>query len=297
MGVDVVETITRLRHRLDPERTAGRSIGLVPTMGALHDGHLALIERARRECECVVVSIFVNALQFDREDDLQRYPRTLAADLEACRELGADVVFAPGAEEMYPSPPCCTVQVSRITDHLCGASRRGHFDGVATVVLKLFHLVEPTQAYFGEKDAQQTAVIRRLVDDVNLRVGIVEVPIVREPDGLAISSRNVHLRRDERQLALALYHALCEGRRLIVEGERDPSLVRAGAATCIPADGRLRLEYLDAVGPDDMQPVDQITGPVRLAGALWVGKTRLIDNLVCVPPRVPRPDVPEKEEP
>ena len=253
-------------------------------MGALHAGHTALIERARRECGCVVVSIFVNPLQFDREDDLRRYPRTLQADLDVCRGLGVDVVFSPRAAEMYPAPPACTVQIARLADHLCGRHRPGHFEGVATVVLKLLQIVQPARAYFGGKDAQQTAIVRRVVRDFNVPVEIVEVPIVRESDGLAVSSRNVHMNRDERGVAASLYRVLCEARRQIAAGQTDTGAVRARAAACLPGAGSLRLEYLDIVDPEDMQPVQAISGPVRVAGALWVGGTRLIDNLLCVPP-------------
>ena len=284
MTVEVVETATALRARLDRARGAGSSIGLVPTMGALHAGHTALIERARRECDCVVVTIFVNPLQFDREDDLRCYPRTLEADLGTCRGLGVDVVFAPRDDEMYPSPPACTVRIARLADHLCGRYRPGHFEGVATVVLKLLQIAQPARAYFGEKDAQQTAIIRRVVRDFNVPVDIVEVPIVREPDGLAISSRNVHLSRDERRVAVSLYRVLCAAQRHIAAGLTDTGDVRRLAAACLPAADGLRLEYLELVDPEDMQPVEAITGPVRIAGALWVGATRLIDNVLCVPP-------------
>src|SRR6185312_4466595 len=166
------------------------TLGLVPTMGALHDGHIRLIDQARRECDAVAVSIFVNPLQFDRNDDLENYPRTLEADRQLCERMGVDVVFAPRAAEMYPSEPICTVDVGRLGDHLCGRSRPGHFRGVATVVLKLLNMVQPHRAYFGEKDAQQLAIVRRLVRDFNVPVTIVSVPTVREPDGLALSSRN-----------------------------------------------------------------------------------------------------------
>ncbi len=284
MTAGVVETVAALRERLDRSRGAGISIGLVPTMGALHAGHTALIERARRECGCVVVTIFVNPLQFDREDDLRRYPRTLEADLDTCRSLDVDVVFAPRDDEMYPSPPACTVRVDRLADHLCGRHRPGHFEGVATVVLKLLQIAQPQRAYFGEKDAQQTAIIRRVVRDFNVPVDIVEVPIVREPDGLAISSRNVHLSRGERRVAVSLYRVLCEVQRHIAAGRTDAAEVRRQAAACLPADDGLRLEYLELVDPGNMQPVERITGPVRVAGALWVGATRLIDNLLCKPP-------------
>jgi pantoate--beta-alanine ligase len=253
-------------------------------MGALHAGHTALIERARRECDCVVVTIFVNPLQFDREDDLRRYPRTLEADLDTCGALGVDVVFAPRDAEMYPSPSACTVRIARLADHLCGRHRPGHFEGVATVVLKLLQIAQPARAYFGEKDAQQTAIIRRVVRDFNVPVDIVEVPIVRAPDGLAISSRNAHLSRAERQVAVSLYHVLCEAQRQIATGQTDAEAVCRLAAARLPADAGLRLEYLELVDPEEMQPVGRIAGPVRAAGALWVGGTRLIDNLLCAPP-------------
>ena len=288
-AVDVAETVAALRARLAEPRKAGVSIGLVPTMGALHAGHRALIERARRECGLVVVTIFVNPLQFDREDDLRRYPRTLAVDLDTCRALGVDVVFAPGSTEMYPAPPACTVQIARLADHLCGRHRPGHFEGVATVVLKLLQIAQPTRAYFGAKDAQQTAIIRRLVRDFNVPVDIVEAPIVREPDGLAVSSRNVHLSREERRVAVSLYHLLRDVQRQIAAGRPDAGAVRRQAVAGLPDAAGLRLEYLEIVDPEDMQPVESITGAVRVAGALWVGGTRLIDNLLCLPPAAVEP--------
>ena len=288
----LIETIPALRERLVLLRSGSALVGLVPTMGALHAGHVELIDRARRECQGVVVSIFVNPLQFDRQDDLRSYPRALQADLDICRDLGVDVVFAPREEEMYPLSPCCTVDIIRIADHLCGPHRPGHFRGVATVVLKLFQVVQPNRAYFGEKDAQQTAIVRRLVRDFNVPVDVVEVPIVREPDGLAVSSRNAHLRPEERQVAVVLYQALREARGRIAAGETDAAAVREQAAACVPDGSGLRLEYLEIVDPDDMQPVEMITGTVRVAGALWVEKTRLIDNVLCTPdsdrPQSPR---------
>ena len=281
MAPELVGTIAELRERRAGWRRVGEVVGLVPTMGALHAGHQKLIEHARRDCQHVVVSIFVNPLQFNQKDDLARYPRTLQADLDVSDKLGVDLVFAPAESEIYPSAPRCTVDVTRIADHLCGRYRPGHFAGVATVVLKLFQIVQPTRAYFGEKDAQQTAVVRRLVRDFDIPVEVVEIPIVREADGLALSSRNAHLGPHERQLALALYRALCEARRQISAGETDPGIVRQRAEACVPDDTALRLEYLEIVDPDDMQPVEQITGAVRVAGALWVGTTRLIDNVLC----------------
>ena len=288
MCLELADTIALLRERLRPARAAAAAIGLVPTMGALHAGHFALIDRARRECRCIVVSIFVNPLQFDRQDDLRRYPRALQADLDACRARGVDLVFAPGQSEMYPVLPACTVEVAKLADHLCGRHRPGHFNGVATVVLKLLQIVQPARAYFGEKDAQQLAVIRRLVRDLNVPVDIVEVPTVREADGLAISSRNAHLSSEERQMAVALYRALCCGQRQIATGETDAAAVRDRAVACVPDDAGLRLEYLEVVDPEEMQPVRTVARPVRIAGALWVGATRLIDNVLCAPPPAAR---------
>lgn len=282
---ELVALIADIRRRMADVRRTGATIGLVPTMGALHAGHARLIQEARRECRAVVVSIFVNPLQFDRPGDLERYPRTLETDRELCRSLGVDVVFAPPPEEMYPVPPACTVDVGRLADHLCGRHRPGHFRGVATVVVKLLDIVQPDRAYFGEKDAQQLAIVRRLVLDLNVPVQIVGVPTVREPDGLALSSRNTLLSPPERRSAIALYHALQKADRQIASGATDPGRVRAAAAAEIPSDAALKLEYLEIVDPDDMQPVTRITGPVRVAGALWVGSTRLIDNLLSIPPR------------
>lgn len=284
MTTVLVETVAALREHLAADVAAAGPIGLVPTMGALHEGHRALIRRARDECAVVVVSVFVNPLQFDRADDLERYPRTLSSDVATCDALGVDVVFAPAAADMYPRPPCCTVTVTRITDHLCGRHRPGHFSGVATVVLKLLQIVAPGRAYFGEKDAQQTAVIRRLVQDFNLPTIIIEVPIVREADGLAVSSRNVHLSGDDRRLSVALSRALTVGCQVVADGEQDATVVRSRAAASVPDHPRVRLEYLEVVDPDEMQPVARIDAPVRIAGALWVGETRLIDNMVCRPP-------------
>ncbi|HVG69688.1 MAG TPA: pantoate--beta-alanine ligase [Vicinamibacterales bacterium] len=279
MSAEVAETIARVRAWRDDRRRAGERVGFVPTMGALHEGHGRLIETARQRGDHVVVSIFVNPLQFDRTEDLERYPRTLDADLRICNDRGVDVVFVPTVGEMYPVEPLCTVTVTRITDRLCGQFRPGHFDGVATVVTKLFDIVQPDIAYFGEKDAQQLAVIRRMVVDLNIPVDIVGVPTVREADGLALSSRNVRLSTEERSKALALYRALREADRAIAGGERDARAVERRAAAVIPPDGSLRLEYLEIVDPVELQRVDRIDGTVLVAGALWVGNTRLIDNL------------------
>ena len=282
MAPRVYDGIAGLRASVAARRTHG-AVGLVPTMGALHAGHAGLIERARRECATVVVSIFVNPLQFDRAEDLACYPRPLDADLALCEGLGVNLVFAPSADEMYPRQPQCTVSVGQMADHLCGAFRPGHFAGVATVVLKLLNVVQPDVAYFGEKDAQQLAIVRRMVADVNLPVAIASVETVREADGLALSSRNRHLSSEERGLAPALYQALRAVRASVEGGATDAAVVLAGAAATIPAGSALRLEYLEVVDPASFQPVRHITGPVVAAGALWVGRTRLIDNLLCPP--------------
>ena len=279
MRPELVDAVEPLRRRLSVVRRADTKIGLVPTMGALHAGHASLIDRARIDCGSVVVSVFVNPLQFDRRDDLDRYPRPLDDDLALCESHGVDIVFAPSAEEMYPRPPACTVDPGALAEHCCGRYRPGHFKGVATVVLKLLEIVRPDIAYFGEKDAQQLAVVRRLVQDFNVPVSIVGVPTVRDADGLAVSSRNQHLDATERRLAPALYRALVEAASCLDAGLTDTEAIKARAIASIPKDDRLRLEYLDVVNPDDFQPVPRVTGPVIIAGALWVGRTRLIDNV------------------
>jgi pantoate--beta-alanine ligase len=283
MALRIHDDIAGLRSSLAAARTRGR-VGFVPTMGALHAGHTSLIERARRECSTVVVSIFVNPLQFERAEDLARYPRELSADVALCEGLGVDLVFSPATELMYPQPPECMVVVGRMADHLCGAFRPGHFAGVATVVVKLLNIVQPDVAYFGEKDAQQLAIVRRVVDDLNLPVTIAPVATVREADGLALSSRNRRLSSDERRLAPVLYQALNAVRDEVARGATDSAVALARASAVIPDDGRLRLEYLELVDPATFQPVAHIAGPAVAAGALWVGGTRLIDNVLCTPP-------------
>jgi pantoate--beta-alanine ligase len=279
--LEPIETIAGLRDTLARRANEREgSIALVPTMGALHAGHAALINQARRDHATVVVSIFVNPLQFNNHDDLARYPRTLDADVTMCREFGVDLVFAPSAAEVYPQPLECSVDVGRLGDHLCGKFRPGHFRGVATVVLKLFEMVQPDAAYFGEKDAQQLAIIRRLVADFNMPISIVEVATVREADGLALSSRNRHLSADERSVAVALYRALVEARQQVEGGARKVSDIRAAAIATIPPNASVKLEYLEVVDPATMQPVEEVRDSVRIAGSMWVGRTRLIDNVL-----------------
>ena len=252
-------------------------VGFVPTMGALHDGHMSLVERARAESGTVAVSIFVNPLQFAAGEDLEAYPRDEERDLALCREAGVDVVFVPSVEEMYPEGRATKVVVGRITDVLEGAARPGHFDGVATVVAKLFNIIGPARAYFGQKDAQQLAVLRRMVADLSFPLELVVCPTVREPEGLALSSRNAYLDEGQRTQALALHHALQEG-KLELEGTREPSAAEEKMWLSLSgADGVLP-EYAAAVDPDDFGPAE---GPrVLLAVAARVGQARLIDNLL-----------------
>jgi pantoate--beta-alanine ligase len=277
----IVSSVSETREQLERVRRAGKRIGLVPTMGALHAGHVSLIERARTECDFVVVSIFVNPLQFGPSEDYQRYPRPLEKDAELCTKNGVDLIFAPETGDMYAAPQITFVEVTRITDHLCGAFRPGHFRGVATVVLKLFNIVQPEFAYFGEKDYQQLCVIRRMVDDFNLPLTIVPVPTYRESDGLAMSSRNVYLSPAERTAAPALYRALTLARERIASGEKDAATIKAAAMNVLAAEPLIRIQYLEIVDPSEVQPVAAIAGPVRIAAAIFIGKTRLIDNVAA----------------
>jgi pantoate--beta-alanine ligase len=263
-------------------------IGLVPTMGALHDGHGALLDEARRRCSLVVASIFVNPIQFNQKRDYDRYPRPLAEDVEFCKKRGVDYVFAPPDDEMYPERQRVFVEVQDISEHLCGRYRPGHFRGVATVVMKLIQMLQPGLAFFGEKDYQQLAVVRRLVRDLNVPVQVVGVPTVRERDGLAMSSRNRHLTLEERSFAPCLYRALQVAQGLIASGERNVSVIKDQTAKVMRGLPEFRLEYFDLVDPETIQPVASVQAPVRAAMAAWVGKTRLIDNVLCEPPAVVR---------
>jgi pantoate--beta-alanine ligase len=282
MSLEVLRCVPEIREAVARGRAAGLSIGLVPTMGALHSGHGALMDRARAECGCVVVTIFVNPLQFDRKDDYERYARTLDVDVDFCRERGADLVFAPGADEVYPAPARVFVDAPALSEYLCGMYRPGHFRGVATVVAKLFNMVQPDRAYFGEKDAQQLAIIEALVADLNMPVTIVPIPTVRESDGLALSSRNVRLSPEQRKSATALYRALRAAAACIASGA-GPREAREVALGVLKEEPSIRVEYLEVVDPQSMRPVDEIRGPVRIAAAVWAGETRLIDNVLQRP--------------
>ncbi len=285
--MQLIEQVVELSAALQVERAAGRRVGLVPTMGALHAGHQSLIERAASECDLVAVTVFVNPLQFDEIGDLAAYPRTLAADVAMADAAGASVVFAPPVAEMYPghpAPPATTVHVAGLTDRLEGSSRPGHFDGVATVVTKLLAMAGPCRAYFGEKDFQQLGVVRQLVRDLCLPVEVVGCATVREPDGLALSSRNSRLSPDERRAATVLHRALQAGAASVDAGERRAGQVRAAMASELGREPLVTVDYAEVVDPRSLEPVDEIVGEVRLLLAAAVGPVRLIDNLAAVRP-------------
>ncbi len=276
----LLRTIAETRTAIAAARERGLTIGLVPTMGALHDGHGALMRQAREETGYVVATIFVNPTQFDRPDDLQSYPRDLETDLAFCERLGVDAVFAPDAQEMYRDENLTSVAVAGISSRLEGEFRPGHFRGVATVVAKLFNIVPADRAYFGEKDAQQLAVIQRMAADLNFPVIVVPVPTVREPDGLAMSSRNQRLTPEQRRIAPVLYRALCAADALIHGGSRSAVIVKQGALALLSRTPEFRVEYLDIVNPATFQPVDMVSGDVRITAAAWLGDVRLIDNIL-----------------
>ncbi len=278
----VVRTVAELRAQLAPERRAGRTIGLVPTMGAFHAGHASLMERAREETDVVVVSLFVNPTQFGPGEDLAAYPRDEARDAAIAREAGVDVLFAPPVEAVYPDGFQTSVRVGALAEPLEGAQRPGHFDGVATVVTKLLNMVGPDVAFFGQKDAQQALIVRRVVRDLDLPVRIAVCPTVRESDGLAMSSRNAYLGPADRERAVALRRALDAAESAVAAGERDATAVSAAAHAALAPYG-VEPEYLALVGADTLAPVDRIDGDVLLALAARVGRARLIDNTLLTP--------------
>jgi len=277
--VTLIETIEGVRRACDQARAAGRTVGLVPTMGYLHEGHRSLMRRARAETDLVVVSVFVNPTQFGPNEDLARYPRDLEGDLRACEDEGVDVVFAPSVDEMYPRGSATTVHVEGVTRGLCGDHRPGHFDGVTTVVAKLFAITGRCRAYFGRKDAQQVAVVTRMARDLDLPVEVVPCPLVREADGLARSSRNAYLSPEDRCAAPVLFRGLRAAADLVVGGERDPKRVVDEVRAVVATEPRVELEYVEARDAATIAPIDRIDGDVLLALAAHLGGTRLIDNV------------------
>ncbi|AQS57917.1 pantoate--beta-alanine ligase [Desulforamulus ferrireducens] len=274
------KTINEMRSFIKAVRAEGKIVGLVPTMGYLHQGHMSLVREAKSRCDVVVVSIFVNPTQFGPNEDYHSYPRDLQKDAALVAEAGVDVIFAPEVAEMYPAGFSSYVEVTGVSECLCGASRPGHFRGVATVVSKLFHIVQPDLAFFGQKDFQQVLVIKRMVADLNMTVQIVEVPIVREADGLAMSSRNVYLSPEERQAALVLSRSLKLAQELVAQGERDIATLRDRVCQEINKETLANIDYVEIRSLPNLQTIDKLEGQALLALAVRFGKTRLIDNTI-----------------
>jgi len=279
MPVTVVDTIAAFRSTLDEARRTGHAVGLVPTMGYLHDGHLSLMARSKRECDLTAVTIFVNPLQFGANEDLSTYPRDLPRDVERCDAQGVDLILAPPVEEMYPEPVLTTVSVGELGLTMEGASRPTHFAGVSTVVAKLFNIAGPCRAYFGEKDYQQLAIVTRMARDLSFPITIVPCAIVREPDGLAMSSRNVYLTPEERAAAPVLHRALLAGAAAAVAGERDPQAAVDLVADIIRAEPLAQLDYAEVVVDGTVTRPDELHGAVRFVVAARFGTPRLLDNL------------------
>ena len=275
----VVESLAGMKALAREWRRAGKTIGFVPTMGYLHEGHLSLVRESRRRAGVTVVSIFVNPTQFGPNEDFQKYPRDLAKDSAYLERGGVDCLFYPAVAEIYPPGYRTSVEVTGLQDRLCGRSRPGHFRGVATVVLKLFEIVRPDLAFFGAKDAQQVLIIRRMAADLDLDVEIVTCPIVREPDGLALSSRNAYLGPEERKAALALSTGLRWAERAVAAGERDTARLLDGIRSVLEAEPLARIDYVEAVDPETLEPVAEVRGEVLAALAVFIGSTRLIDNV------------------
>jgi len=276
----VATTITEIRACVNQARAAGRTVGFVPTMGALHVGHVSLIQAAAERCDFVVASIFVNPTQFGPGEDFEKYPRPIEKDLAICKENGVDAVFAPSRAEMYPRRNLTWVTVEKVSEPLCGRFRPGHFRGVATVCAKLFNIVGADLAFFGQKDAQQVAVIQRMVADLNMPLEIVVCPTVREPDGLAMSSRNQYLSPQERKEATVIYRSLQRSAELIREGETDAARITGQMCGILRLVPDLRIEYVSIVDAESLEDLGQIKGKVLVAVAGRLGSTRLIDNIV-----------------
>lgn len=277
-----ITTIIEMRTIAESLRRDGKRIGFVPTMGFLHEGHLSLMRASRKECDVTVVSIFVNPTQFGPQEDFDRYPRDAEGDRKKCESAGADILFMPGAKEMYPEKPSAFVVVEGISDVLEGAVRPGHFRGVATVVAKLFNIVKPRVAYFGQKDFQQCVVIKRMVKGLNMDVEVSVLPTVREPDGLAMSSRNTYLNVDERRAAAVLSRALSAGEELINAGVREAEKVRAKMRAVLLQEKGIVIDYAEVADPETLEPVELLSNRMVLLVAARLGKIRLIDNLLLV---------------
>lgn len=276
----IVNTIQDVREHVRAWRTEGLTVGFVPTMGYLHEGHQSLIYKAAKENDRVVVSIFVNPLQFGPKEDLESYPRDLQKDSAVCAAAGADLIFHPDQEEMYGTDFCSFVDMNGLTGTLCGKSRPDHFRGVCTVVTKLFNIVKPDRAYFGQKDAQQVAVVKRMVRDLNMDIEIIACETVREADGLAKSSRNVYLGKEERRASTILREALQIAEKKIAAGIRTPLEIQKTIRERIDSEASVKLDYAEIVDLNTLEPINRIEAPVLVAAAIYVGKTRLIDNFI-----------------
>lgn len=279
----ITETIEATREQIRLARQAGKTVGFVPTMGALHDGHYSLVQAARHDCDFVVVSIFVNPTQFGPGEDLDKYPRTFQDDCDGCQENGTDLIFAPNPQIMYPDQTLVWVTVDKLADTLCGGSRPGHFRGVTTIVTKLFNIVQPDIAYFGQKDAQQVSVLEKMVEQLNIPVSVKRCPIVRESDGLAMSSRNRYLSPEERQQAICLKEALDAAAQLFSSGCQNSVELISEMSQVIRQYPLARIDYISIVDNQMLCPVETIQSPALLALAVFFGKTRLIDNMILAP--------------
>ncbi|PRX35805.1 pantothenate synthetase [Orenia metallireducens] len=278
--MEIFKTISEIRKYVKQERRAGKTIGFVPTMGYLHQGHLTLMKEAKKDNDIVIVSIFVNPTQFGPTEDYEQYPRNLEYDATLAKEVGVDIILAPEVEEVYLKGAVTTVRVDGLTDRLCGASRAGHFDGVCTIVSKLFNIVNPDKAYFGQKDAQQVLVIKKMVADLNFDLEIITVSIVREADGLAMSSRNKYLNQKEREAALVLYRSLQLAEQLVAAGETDAKLIKEEIIKLINQEPLAKIDYVEIVNQDNLEDINKIQGEILIALAVYIGETRLIDNLM-----------------
>ena len=278
----IIKTIEELRPIIKGWKREGLTVGLVPTMGYLHEGHKSLIVKAVSENDKVVVSDFVNPTQFGVNEDLSSYPRDIERDAALCETAGADIIFHPEPEEMYFPDKCTFVDMDKLTKGLCGKTRPVHFSGVCTVVSKLFNIVTPDRAYFGQKDAQQLAVIKRMVRDLNFDITIVGCPIVREADGLALSSRNTYLSEEERKAALILNKSLTLGKEMIEAGEKNVAKVQEAIIKNMETEPLAKVDYVEIVDAENLEPIENIEVPVLVATAVYIGKTRLIDNFVTI---------------
>ncbi len=276
----ITKTIDETRLFLAEKRALGERIGFVPTMGYLHEGHLSLVDIARQQTSCVVMSIFVNPLQFGPGEDFERYPRDMDRDIRLASERSVDLVFAPEVSVLYPEESLTFVEVTKITEGLCGRTRPGHFKGVMTVVAKLFNIIEPDVSVFGQKDAQQIFAIRRMVKDLNFRTALIIGPTVREEDGLAMSSRNLYLSQEERRQALCIYQSLLEAKQLVERGERDAAHIQDKMKEILTRSSDVKIDYISITDTSVLEPLQTIGGEVLIAVAAFVGNIRLIDNII-----------------